>query len=66
MTSRPLAASRRNPLAVMEPSGYARAAAILRRSGVWGQSLDALTLQKQLDAIGKNQDRTPDTPEVAE
>jgi hypothetical protein len=30
------------------------------------KSLDALTLQKQLDAIGKNQDRTPDTPEVAE
>ena len=30
------------------------------------KSLDALTLQKQLDAIGKNQDRAPDTPKVAE
>ena len=30
------------------------------------KSLDALTLQKQLGTIGKNQDRTPDTPEVAE
>ena len=29
------------------------------------RSLDALSLQKQLDAIGKNQDRAPDTPEVA-
>ena len=34
MTSRPLAASRRNPLAVIDPSGYARAAATARRSGV--------------------------------
>ena len=29
------------------------------------RSLDALSLQKQLDATGKNQDRAPDTPEVA-
>jgi arsenate reductase (thioredoxin) len=30
------------------------------------RSLHALSLQKRLDAIGKNQDITPDTPEVAE
>jgi hypothetical protein len=30
------------------------------------RSLDALSLHSQLDAIGKNKDRTPDTPEVAE
>ena len=30
----PLAASRRNPLAVIEPSGYAKTAATARRSGV--------------------------------
>jgi hypothetical protein len=34
MTRRPLAASRRNPLAVIEPSGYAKIAATARRSGV--------------------------------
>jgi hypothetical protein len=34
MTRRPLAASRRNPLAVIEPSGYAKTAATARRSGV--------------------------------
>src|SRR5262249_23640685 len=34
MTSRPLAASRRNPLAVMDPSGYSSAAANSSRSGV--------------------------------
>jgi hypothetical protein len=34
MTSRPLVASRRNPLAVIEPSGYSSAAATPRRSGV--------------------------------
>jgi hypothetical protein len=34
MTSRPLAASRRNPLAVIEPSGYAKTAATAKRSGV--------------------------------
>jgi hypothetical protein len=36
MTSRPLLASLRNPLAVIEPSGYARDAATLRRSGSSG------------------------------
>jgi hypothetical protein len=34
MTRRHLAASRRNPLAVIEPSGYAKTAATARRSGV--------------------------------
>ena len=42
MTSRPLAASRRNPLAVMDPSGYSSAAATSSRSGVssaiWSRS----------------------------
>src|SRR5262245_20194232 len=33
MTSRPLTASRRNPLAVIEPSGYSSAAATSSRSG---------------------------------
>jgi hypothetical protein len=33
MASRPLAASRRNPLTVMEPSGYSSAAATSRRNG---------------------------------
>jgi hypothetical protein len=33
MTSRPLAASRRNPLAVIDPSGYSSAAATSNRSG---------------------------------
>lgn len=30
------------------------------------RSLDTLSLQKQLDAIGKNQERAPDPPKVAE
>ena len=30
------------------------------------KSLDALTLQKQLDAIGKNEDRAPDPAKEAE
>ena len=30
------------------------------------KSLDALTLQKQLDAIGKNKDRAPDSDKEAE
>jgi hypothetical protein len=34
MARRPLAASRRNPLTVIEPSGYAKTAATARRSGV--------------------------------
>src|SRR5271165_4682062 len=34
MTRRPLAASRLSPLAVIEPSGYAKTAATARRSGV--------------------------------
>jgi hypothetical protein len=34
MTRRPLSASRRSPLAVIEPSGYAKIAATARRSGV--------------------------------
>src|SRR5215207_11430737 len=36
MTSRPFAASRRRPLAVIEPSGYANAAATSNRKGVSG------------------------------
>jgi hypothetical protein len=34
MTSRPLPASRRNPLTVIDPSGYASAAATAKRNGV--------------------------------
>jgi hypothetical protein len=34
ITSRPLAASRLNPLAVIDPSGYAIAAATANRNGM--------------------------------
>src|SRR5258708_33101518 len=62
MINRPRAPSRRSPDAVIEPSGNAIAAAILRRSGVSGimasrPGIEQLIVKKLLTSVVRNRRR---------